>query len=421
MNEADSPKVRHPRPHPLPLSQRERGASVPLSQEEKEVSAAAAPQVPDFELVRPIGEGGFGQVWLAINRTTGQPRAVKVIPRACIGSRDPAGREIASLVRLEANRRCRHPNLLAIQHVGETAEHLFYVMDLADDLSGHTDPTDPGYRPATLENLLTAGPLGAAECERHAQQLLAALACLHEAGMVHRDVKPANCLCVGGELKLGDFGLLTVASLSVSRLGTLRYMPPDGCMDARADVYAAGLVIYEMLTGLGAERFPSLGDRAQQIEEDRRLARLNRLALRACDPVPSRRFCDAREMLAALTAAERHPVPSRRLGWFAMAAGMVAAAALAVSWMRRVEPVGANFVTEPYEATIYLDGRLLRTPDGAPHRTPCTIQGLSAGPHHVVFQWDADGGSADTGKLDAGTIDFAENRQIAARREDTTP
>jgi serine/threonine protein kinase len=91
--------------------------------------------VPDFELVRPIGEGGFGQVWLAVNRTTGQPRAVKVIPRARLGLRDPAGREIAALVRLEANRRCRHPNLLTIQHIGETPEHLFYVMELADDLS----------------------------------------------------------------------------------------------------------------------------------------------------------------------------------------------------------------------------------------------------------------------------------------------
>ena len=172
------------------------------------------PQAPDFDFVRPIGEGGFGQVWLAINRTTGQPRAVKVIPRAGANGRDPAGREIASLTRLEANLCRRHPNLLAIHHVGETPEHLFYVMDLADDISGKADPTSPEYRPATLENLLAAGPLDAADCQRYAEQLLAALVCLHEAGMVHRDVKPANCLFVGRELKLGDFGLLTAASLS---------------------------------------------------------------------------------------------------------------------------------------------------------------------------------------------------------------
>ena len=221
------------------------------------MSNADAPQVPDFDFLRPIGEGGFGQVWLAINRTTGQPRAVKVIPRARAGGRDPAGREIASLARLEANLRYRHPNLLVIHHVGETAEHLFYVMDLADDLSGEADPTQsrlsprdagksPGGRSARRRRVRAIAP----------KQLLAALACLHEAGMVHRDVKPANCLFLGGELKLGDFGLLTAASLAVSRLGTLRYMPPDGCMDARADVYAAGLVIYEMTDRPGRRAIP---------------------------------------------------------------------------------------------------------------------------------------------------------------------
>ena len=72
----------------------------------------------------------FGWQWTA---PTGQPRAVKLIPRHRVGSPDPAGREIASLVRLEANQRCRHPNLLTIHHVGETADYLFYVMELADD------------------------------------------------------------------------------------------------------------------------------------------------------------------------------------------------------------------------------------------------------------------------------------------------
>ena len=81
------------------------------------------PEVPDFDLIRPIGQGGFGRVWLAANRTTGHLRAVKVIPLRQRGATDPAGREITSITRLEANVRRQHPNLLNIHHVGQTAAH----------------------------------------------------------------------------------------------------------------------------------------------------------------------------------------------------------------------------------------------------------------------------------------------------------
>ncbi|MFH1922893.1 MAG: hypothetical protein ABIP48_23765, partial [Planctomycetota bacterium] len=101
------------------------------------------PQVPDFDLLRQIGEGGFGQVWLARNRTTGRLRALKLIPLRRSGRADPAGREIVSLTHLESRVESEHPNLLAIHHVGKTADHLFYVMDLAGD-SGNS----AGRRPA---------------------------------------------------------------------------------------------------------------------------------------------------------------------------------------------------------------------------------------------------------------------------------
>ena len=68
--------------------------------------------MPDFDLIRPVGSGGFGQVWLATNRTTGHLRAVKVIPLQQSGQADPAAREISSLTRLEANLGRQHPNLL---------------------------------------------------------------------------------------------------------------------------------------------------------------------------------------------------------------------------------------------------------------------------------------------------------------------
>jgi len=384
-----------------------------------------APRVPDFELLRPIGQGGFGQVWLATNLTTGHLRAVKVISLHSPGATGypqagPAGREITSITRLEDRVHARHQNLLDIQHVGKTAEHLFYVMEPADDVSGGPASADESYRPATLQSRLESGPLPPEECERCAEELLTGLAHLHAAGMVHRDVKPANCLFVGGQLKLGDFGLVAEADPRVSRVGTQKYMPPDGRMDTRADVYAAGLVIYEMLSGLPVESFPRLGQRAAQLAASPSLGCLNRLVLRACQPDARERFEDARAMLAALVSSEseagRGKARSRRRA-VVLAGGVLALVFLAVlGWWaghpapsRTRGPVEVNFITEPFEATIYLDGRLLVDADQVPYTTPCTVEDLSATVHQVLFK------HAGRPDLDAGQVDFATKREVKGR------
>ena len=383
--------------------------------------AGPRPQVPDFELIRPIGRGGFGQVWLAANRTTGQLRAVKVIPLRPAGRagsaaepRSAAGREIHSLTRLEANLGRRHANLMAIHHVGKTEQFLFYVMTAADDVSGEAVSREPSYRPATLESRLEAGPLAADECVRLARQLLAGLASLHEAGMVHRDVKPSNCPFVDGELKLADFGLVTEASPLVSRLGTQKYMPPDGRMDMRADVFAAGLVIYEMISGLTVEGFPRLGKRADEVAADPSLSALVRLVLRACQPERNERFEDARAMLAELDSPPERAA-GRKAWRLAVALACLAAVASFALWPvePEPEPVHVNFVTEApfFEAAIYLDDQLQTKPDGTPCATPCTIENLPPRVHEVVFKRD---GLPD---LAAGKIDFAQTRQITASWE----
>jgi hypothetical protein len=383
---------------------------------------APPPTVPDVDLVRRIGRGGFGEVWLGVNRATGGLKAVKIIPLARGGqTTDPAGREIVSLTQFERQRIGHHPHLLDIHHVGRTDEVLFYLMDPADDVSGRPAANDPGYRPATLALTLEQGPLPADECLRCARQLAAGLAHLHEAGMVHRDVKPSNCLFVGRALRLADFGLLVPAAAHLSRLGTVRYMPPDGRMDLRADVYAAGLVIYEMLTGLPAEAFPRLGPRAREIAADPLLAHLNRVALGAASRDHHARHAHAGELLAAIEDIPA-PRPHRRPAVWAAVAVAAGLAAVAV-WPRDGGPrpeagdaadpapgrVAVNFITEPYESLVLLDGVLLIGPDGHPLTTPCTAADVAGRPGRVTFRHPR------RDDLDAGTIDFATTREVVAR------
>jgi eukaryotic-like serine/threonine-protein kinase len=345
---------------------------------------------------------------MVVNRTTGRLRAIKVIELERSG---PAVREIGSIARFESKPQCRHPNLLAIDHVGKTADHLFYVMDLADDICGGPASDDPGYQPATLRAKLQHGPLERNNCVQCGRQLLAGLAALHAAGMVHRDIKPANCLFVQGTFKLADFGLLTESHPLVSRVGTQSYMPPDGRMDMRADVYAAGLVIYEMLTGRPVDDFPQLGRRAGEIAVDANLSRLLRIVLRACEREPERRYPDARAMLAELDKPVSAPRRmARRRIFIAILAVALAVAGWGV-WQLSPERATVNFITNPHEAMVFIDGELQLDSDGEPCRTPCTIAGLPSGEHRVEFEREG------VSHWDAGACDFSHTRQIVSRPE----
>jgi hypothetical protein len=239
--------------------------------------------------------------------------------------------------------------------------------------------------------------------------MLAGLASLHEAGMIHRDVKPANCLFVDGQLKLADFGLVTDVHPAVSRVGTQKYMPPDARLDMRADVYAAGLVIYEMISGLPVEEFPSLGEQLERVRSDPTLAALLQVVLHACERQPERRPADAAAMLAELGQPPAiAPIRGRRR---VLAAGcLLAAAAVALSifpWTPR-ERCDVNFVTDPFEARIYLDGVLQRDPAGKIYTTPCTVPDLLVRECRVEFEYEGQP------RWEAGTFDLARTRQIVA-------
>jgi hypothetical protein len=223
-------------------------------------------------------------------------------------------------------------------------------------------------------------------------------------------VKPGNCLFVAKALKLADFGLLTRADRQLSRVGTLKYMPPDGQMDARADVYAAGLVIYQMMTGLSADSFPHLGPIAGEIAEDPILTALNRLVLRASHPDPRQRFADARQMLDSLETSLRAGQARRRRAGAALAAVFVIGLVVFGLWLRQPNRVHVNFITEPYGARILLDGEVLEDPaTGIEYTTPCSVPNLTARVHHVVFQSD------QSDEFDAGPIDFTTTREVIAR------
>lgn len=376
------------------------------------VIGSPSSEVPGVELIRPIGKGAYGEVWMGRNTVTHRLIAVKLVRLSSPAGFSGASRELSAL-RREARRRTTSPHLVEIQHVGQTDEHLYYFMELADAVDERPPSAASSYEPLTLSALIKNGSIPTPDCIRWAQQLLEGLSALHESGFTHRDVKPSNCLIMGGVLKLADYGLLAESDGSTSILGTPKYMPPDRKMDPQADVYAAGLVIYEMLSGMSAEEFPSWS--SQRLCEIRTSAgrALNRVMLKACERDPSKRYPNATEMFRAIHTL-LVPAPStikfhRRSVVLGGVLTLIAAVIASISVLS-IEPtsVDVDFITKPFEAEIFLDGERLVGPKGDPYRTPCTIPELPARPTHIVFKRL---GCID---LDLGTVDLATTRSVDA-------
>jgi len=172
-----------------------------------DASTPKVPRIPDYEVVAFIGKGGFGDVWLARQLLTDVFYAVKTIPRIEIGEVEIEG------VRQYKQRASGHPNLLRLEHVGQTDECYYYIMELADDARGSGVRTPTGYEAATLaEHIKRHGALAAQDAVEIVAQLLGGLEHLHDAGLLHRDVKPANVFCKDGRWKLGDMGRGSVNS-----------------------------------------------------------------------------------------------------------------------------------------------------------------------------------------------------------------
>ncbi|HTI73150.1 MAG TPA: WD40 repeat domain-containing serine/threonine protein kinase [Candidatus Limnocylindria bacterium] len=318
------------------------------------------PLVPDHELLRLIGRGSYGDVWLARN-VMGAWRAVKLVYRARFQSNRPFDREFSGIQRYEPISRGGE-GLVPILHVGrsEAAEAFYYVMELADPAPAETQVLpmacvgefDPAsYAPRTLRaDLQRLGRLPVEECVEVGFALSAGLAFLHRHRLVHRDIKPANIIFVQARAKLADLGLVGGIDDARTLVGTEGYIPPEGPGSAAADIYALGKVLYEAVTGLPPDEFPNPPPDWLTGEIPHGALELHEVILRACETDPLRRYQTCSELQADLALLqsgqsvrrarrlERRVKVLRRVGWLAAAAILISASlGLFASYRAEVE------------------------------------------------------------------------------------
>lgn len=266
---------------------------------------AYRPPVPDHELIKIIGRGSYGEVWLARN-VMGAYRAVKVVRRDRFREARPYERELEGIRLFEPISRA-HQGFVHILHIGEDPAHgaFYYVMELGDDITrGQT--VHPGvYRTKTLGAAEgTAPTLPLEECIRLGLSLTEALDALHARGLVHRDIKPSNIIFVGGVPKLADIGLVTEIGEAPSFVGTEGFAAPEGPGSPQADIYSLGKVLYEISTRKDRKEFPAIPSRIERMEDWDRFMELNEVLLRACARSPAERYASARAMRADLVVLE---------------------------------------------------------------------------------------------------------------------
>lgn len=199
-----------------------------------------------YQILEEIGRGGFGAVYKAVDTTLERTVALKVLAPHLLWEPSFAER-FRQEARTAAN--LRHPNIVVIYEVGEAEGSLFLAME---HLQGRT-------LGALIEE---RGQLALPEVARTTEQIASALDYAHARGLIHRDVKPSNIIVdEAGRVTLTDFGLVRAAdgtqfTTTGHIMGTPEYMAPEQCeprpgatFDHRVDVYALGIVVYQMVTG----------------------------------------------------------------------------------------------------------------------------------------------------------------------------
>jgi len=268
-----------------------------------------APVIADLEILRMIGTGAYGEVWLA-RTVTGAHRAIKVVWREDFDDERSFTREFEGVLQYEPIAR-NNPGLVHILHVGQhdgEYPYYYYVMELADDAYTGIHIEPGSYMPRTLRSdmqLYGLHPMPLDYVLEVGSQLAHALAGLHAEDLTHRDVKPANVIFVNSRAKLADAGLVAHSSKR-SFVGTEGYIPPDGPGTPRADVYALAKVLYEMSTGKDRLDFPELPDELPEGTPMKRWHEFNNVICAAAEPVPGKNSIVTAQTLADRLDALRH-------------------------------------------------------------------------------------------------------------------
>jgi len=376
------------------------------------MSLTAGDRLGPYEIVALIGAGGMGEVYRARDTRIGRDVAVKVSAERFSDRFNREARVIASL---------NHPNICTLHDVGPN----YLVMELVGG--------------PTLAERIQEGPIPLEAALTIARQIADALEAAHEKGMVHRDLKPGNVkIKPDGVVKVLDFGLAKVVQAVAGEpdpaasptltmlateagviLGTAAYMPPEQArgkpVDKRADIWAFGVVLYEMLTGRRLFQGGDVTDTlAAVIKDEPRWdavpARVRPLLRRCLEKDPKKRLRDIGDAMALLEVVPEAPAPvrvRRQWLWPAVAAlGFLAAAGLAFVYFREKPSAAEQMRFQiplpggPHLVVISPNGRRLAFdvagPDGRPAIWVREMDSLE--PHRLagtedtrgVFFWSPD-------------------------------
>jgi serine/threonine protein kinase len=342
-----------------------------------------------YEITDHLGSGGMGEVYQATDSRLGRSVAIKLLPEAFATDAERVARfqrEARVLASLN------HPHIAGIHGIEESGGRVFLVLEL---VSGET-----------LADKIARGPIPLDEALAIATQIAEALEAAHDAGVIHRDLKPANVkLTSGGDVKVLDFGLAkalsneqpdldptyspTMSLAATQRgviMGTAAYMSPEQArgkvVDRRADIWAFGVVLYEMVTGQrlfkGEDYTDTLAAVVREKPDLNAAPSAIRPVLEKClekDPKRRMRHISAFPLLVGSGAADKSQViprasssASRSFSWLLAGALAITVAALAFVHFREVPPAvhSVQFVVDPPPNLYFTNqyGGFAPSPDG---------------------------------------------------------